>query len=79
MGYFANMVEYEGNSANQIGLADSAMGLTKETMVVTSLKMGFGVDFSTYYIVEHYIVEAEKRRLGLKTYQIVLAATGGAG
>ena len=79
MGYFANMVEYKGNSANQIGLVDSAMGLKKETMVVTSLRMGLGADFATYYIVENYIVEAEKKRLGLKTYQIVLAATSGTG
>ena len=79
MGYFANMVECKGNSANQIGLPDSATGLKKETIVMTSLKMGVGTDFATYYIVEHYIVEAQKKRLGLKTYQIVLATTGGAG
>ena len=70
MGYFANMVEYKGNLANQIGLDDSATGLKKETMVVTSLKMGVEDDFATYYIVEHYIVEDKKKRLGLKTYQI---------
>ena len=79
MSYIANMVEYKENSSNQIGLPDSATGLKKEMMVVTSLKMGVGIDFATYYIVEHYVVEAEKKRLGLETYQIVLAATGGAG
>ena len=79
MGYFANMVECKGNSANQIGLPDSATGLKKETTVVTSLKMGVGTDFATYYIVEHYTVEAEKKKLGLETYQIVSAAIGGTG
>ena len=54
------------------------MGLKKETVVVANLRMGVGADFSTYYIVENYIVEAEKKRLGLKTYQIVFAAIGGA-
>ena len=79
MGHFSNMVECKENSANQIGLFDSAIGLKKETIVVTSLKMGVEIDFSTYYIVEHYTVEAEKKRLGLETYQIVSAATGDAG
>ena len=64
MGYFSNMVECKGNSANQIGLPDSATGLKKEMIVVTSLKMGVGTDFATYYIVEHYIVEAEKEEVG---------------
>ena len=73
------MVECKGNSANQIGLPDSATGLKKETTVVTSLKMRIGIDFATYYIVEHYIVEAEKKKLSLETYQIVSATTGGAG
>ena len=79
MGYFANMVEFRGNLANQIGLPDSATGLKKETTVVTNLKMGVGTDFSTYYIVENYTMEAEKKKLGLETYQIVSAATDGAG
>ena len=79
MGHFFNMVKCKENSANQIGLSDSAMGLKKETIVVTSLKMGVEIDFSTYYIVEHYTVEAEKKRLGLETYQMVSAATGDAG
>ena len=47
----ANMVECKGNSANQIGLPDSTTGLKKETTVVTSLKMGVGTDFATYYII----------------------------
>lgn len=75
----ANMVECKGNSANQIGLPDLATGLKKETTVVTSLKMGVGTNFSTCYIVEHYTVEAEKKKLGLETYHIVSAATGGVG
>ena len=79
MGYLANMVECKGNSANQIGLPDSATGLKKKTTVVTSLEMEVGIDFATYYIVKHYIVGAEKKKLGLKTYQIVSTATGGAG
>ena len=79
VGHFANMVECKGNLANQIGLFDSAMGLKKETIVVTSLKMGVEIDFATYYIVEHYTVEVEKKRLSLETYQIVSAATGDAG
>ena len=74
----ANMVECKGNMANQIGLLDSATGLKKETTMVTSLKMGVGTDFATYYIVEHYIVEAEKKKLGLKTYLIVVVSINGA-
>lgn len=79
MGCFANMVGYKDGSANQIGLPDSTMGLRKETTVVTSLDMVAGIDFSTYYTVEHYTVETEKKKLGLETYQIVTAATDGAG
>ena len=79
MGHFANMVEYKGNSANQFGLFDSAMGLKKEMIVVTSLQMGFEIDFATYHIVEHYTVGFERKRLGPETYQVVSAATGGAG
>lgn len=76
MGYLANMVECKGNLANQIGLPNSATGLKKETTVVTSLETEVGIDFATYYIVGHYIVGAEKKKLGLKTYQIVSATTG---
>ena len=79
MRYFANMVEYRENSANRMGLPDSATGLMKETTEVTSLEMGAGIDFATYYIVEHYTAETENKRLGPKTYQIVAAATYGAG
>ena len=79
MGYFANMVECKGNSANQFVLFDSAMDLKKETIVVTSLKMGVEIDFSTHHIVEHYTVGVEKKRLSPETYQIVSAATGDAG
>lgn len=72
MGYFSNMVGHRENSANQIGLPDSATGLMKEMIVVTNLEMG--VDFATYYIVEHYTVETEKKKLGPKTYQTVATA-----
>jgi len=78
MSYLANIEEYKENLANQIGLPDSAMGLKKEMTVVASLETGVGIDFATYYIVEHYIVEAEKKKLGLETYQIVSVATDGA-
>ena len=44
-----------------------------------SLETGIGIDFATYYIVEHYIMGAEKKKLGLKTYQIVSAAIDDAG
>ena len=77
MHYFSNMVEYKESLANQMGLPDSTTGLMKETTEVTSL--GVGVDFATYYIVEHYTAETEKKRSGLKTYQIVVAATDDAG
>ena len=79
MSYLANMVEYKENSANQVDFPNSATGLKKETTVVTSLETGVGIDFATYYIVEHYTVEAEKKNLGLETYQIVSATTNGAG
>ena len=79
MGHFSNMVECKGNLANLIGLFDSAMDLKKETIVVTSLKMGVEIDFSTYHIVEYYTVGVEKKRSSLETYQIVSAATGDAG
>ena len=79
MRYFANMVEYRESSANQMGLPDSAMGLMKETTEVTSLGTGVGIDFATYYVVEHYTAETENKKLGLETYQIVVAATDGAG
>jgi len=73
------MVEYRENSANQMSLPDSATGLMKETTEVTSLGMGVRIDFATYYIVEHYTAEAEKKKLGLETYQIFAATTDGAG
>jgi len=79
MHYFSNMEGYREDSANQIGLPDSATGLMKEMTVVTSLETGVGIDFATYYIVEHYIAETKKNRLGPKTYQIVTAATNGVG
>ena len=78
MNYFANMVGYKEDSANQIGLPDSATSLRKETTAVTSLETGIGIDSATYYIVEHFTAEAEKKKLGLETYQIVSVATDGA-
>ena len=75
---FANMVGYRENLANWVGLLDSAMVMMKEMVVVTNLRRE--VDFATlYYIVEHDIVEAEKKKLGLKTYLIALVAIGDAG
>ena len=78
MAHFANMVERKESSANQIGLSDSSTDLEKETTVVTSLETGVGIDFATYYIVEHYTAETENKRLGPKTYQIFVTATDGA-
>ena len=75
MHYFANMVGHREDSTNWIGLLDSATGLMKEMTVVINL--GRGIYFATYYIIEHDIVEAEKKKLGLKTYQIVAAAIDG--
>ena len=71
--FFANMVGHRENLVNWVGLLDSAMEMMKEMIVVTN--SGREVDFATlYYIVEHDIVEAEKKKLGLKTYLIVVAA-----
>lgn len=70
---FANMMEHRENLANQIGLFDSAMERMKEMVVVFNL--GRGVDFATlYYIAEHDIVKAEKKKLDWGTYLIVIAA-----
>ena len=79
MSYSANMVGRKENSANQIGLADSSMDLEKEMVVMTSSQMGVEIGFATYYIAERYIVEAEKKKLDLKTYLIALVAIGDAG
>ena len=77
MHYFANMVGYRENLANWVGLLDSAMEMMKEMIVVTN--SGREVDSETlYYIVEHDIVEAEKKKLGLKTYLIVMVSNDGA-
>jgi len=73
------MVEYRESSANQMGLVDSATGLMKETIKVTSLGARVGIDFATYYVVEHYTAETEKKRLGLESYQIDATTTDGAG
>ena len=74
---FANMVGYRENLANWVGLLDLAMEMMKEMIVVTN--SGREVDFATlYYIVEHDIVEAEKKKLGLKTYLIVVASVDSA-
>ena len=79
MGYYANMVGRKESSANQIGLSDSSTDLEKKTTVVTSSKMGVVIGFATYCIVEHYKVEAGKKKLGLKTYQIASVSIGDAG
>ena len=79
MGYSANMVGRKENSANQIGLSDSSTDLEKEMVVMTSSKMGVEIGFATYCIIEHYTVEAGKKKLGLKTYQIASVAIGDAG
>jgi len=73
------MVEYRENSANQMGLPNSATRLMKKTTEVTSLVAGVGIEFATYYIVEHYTVEIEKKRSVPKKYQIVAAANDGTG
>ena len=74
---FSNMVGYRENLANWVGLLYSAMEMMKGMNVVTN--SGREVDFATlYYIVEHDIVEVEKKKLGLKTYLIVTAAIDGA-
>ena len=73
---FSNMVEHRENLANWVGLFDSAMVMMKEMVVVTSLKRE--VDFATlYYIVEHDIVEAGKKKMDRGTYLIVTAAING--
>lgn len=52
--------------------------MMKEMTAVTN--SGREVDFSTlYYIVEHDIVDAKKKKMGLKAYLIVAAAIDGAG
>ena len=50
-----------------------------ETTMATNLETEVEVDFATYYIVEHYTVETEKKNLGPKTYQTVVAATDSTG
>ena len=79
MHYFANMVQYRENSANQMGLPDSATASMKEMTEVTSLGVGVGIEFATYYVVQHYTTETKKKRSNPKTYQIVVAATDGVG
>lgn len=74
---FANMVGYRENLANQVDLLRLTMVMMKEMVVVTNLRRE--VDFATlYYIVENDIVEAEKKKLDLGTYLIVMAAIDGA-
>jgi len=70
------MVGYRENLANWVGLLDSAMEMMKEMIDVTNSRRK--VDFATlYYIVEHDIVEPEKKKLGLKKYLIVAASIDG--
>ena len=47
--------------------------------VVTSLGMGAEIGFAMYYTVEHYTGDTEKKKLDLKTYQFVAAATDDTG
>jgi len=71
------MVECRENLANWVGLLDSTMEMMKEMVVVSN--SGREVDFATLcYIVEHDIVEAEKKKMGLRTYLIAVAAIDGA-
>jgi len=70
------MVGYRENLANWVGLLDLAMEMMKKMIAVTN--SGREVDFATsYYIVEHDIVEAKKKKQGLKTYLIVVVAIVG--
>jgi len=73
------MVEYRESLANQMGFPNSATGLMKETTEVIILGARVGIDFPTYYIVEHYTAKAEKKKLCLETYQIFVATTDGTG
>ena len=58
---------------NWVDLVGLAMVMMKEMVAVTNLRRE--VDFSTlYYIVEHDIAEAEKKKLDLGTYLTVAAA-----
>jgi len=67
------MVEYRKNLANWVDLFGLAMVMMKEMVVVTTLRRE--VDFSTLcYIVEHDIMEAEKKKLDLGTYLIFAVA-----
>ena len=67
------MVRHRENLANWVELLDSAMVMMKEMVAVTNLRRE--VDFSTlYYIAEHDIMEAEKKKLDQGTYLIVVAA-----
>jgi len=60
------MVEYRENLANWVDLLGLAMVMMKEMVDVTNLRRE--VDFATLYcIVEHDIVEAEKKKLDLGT------------
>jgi len=66
-------VEHRENLANWLGLFDLAMVMMKEMVIVTNLRRE--VDFATlYYIAEHDIVEAEKKKLDQGTYLIVTTA-----
>ena len=74
---FANMLGYRENLANWVGLLDLAMEMMKEMIVVTN--SGREVDFATlYYIVEHDIAEAGKKKMDQRTYLVVEATINGA-
>jgi len=65
------MMEHRENLASWIGLLNSAKVMMKGMVFVTNLRRE--VDFSTlYYIFEHEIVEAGKKKLDRGTYLIVI-------
>lgn len=75
MGCSASMVGDKEDSTSQIDLSDLATGLQKGTTVMTNLEMGVEAEFAMYYTV----ADTEKKKLGLKTYQFVVAATNDVG
>ena len=79
MGCFASMVGDKEDLTSHIGLSNLATGLQKGTAVMTNLEMGVETDFAMYYNVEYCTADTEKKRLGMKTYQFVAAATDDAG
>ena len=76
MHYFSKMVDNKESSANWFDLFDLAMVIW-EMVVVTSL--GRVTDFATlYYIAEHDIEEAGKKKMDQRAYLVVMATIDGA-